>query len=66
MTTVTCADCRRSIFDLSPNDEAFSGLREVNSVLKEAVNSSDPASDGVYEALVSVVNLILQILLKSF
>ncbi|KAM6955012.1 tRNA endonuclease ANKZF1 isoform 1-T1 [Lycodopsis pacificus] len=34
----------RSIFLLSPNDEALSGLREVKSVLRQAVNTR-PASD---------------------
>ncbi|KAJ4933128.1 hypothetical protein JOQ06_029964 [Pogonophryne albipinna] len=33
-----------SIFHLSPEDEAFIGLREVNPILKQAVNT-DPASD---------------------
>ncbi|XP_068559623.1 tRNA endonuclease ANKZF1 isoform X2 [Cebidichthys violaceus] len=34
----------RSIFHLTPNDEALSGLREVKSVLRQAVNTH-PASD---------------------
>ncbi|KAK5861178.1 hypothetical protein PBY51_022593 [Eleginops maclovinus] len=33
-----------SIFHLSPDDEAFIGLREVNPILKQAVNT-DPAPD---------------------
>ncbi len=44
-----CAESR-SVFDLCPDDEAFIGLRKVNNVQKEAVNSTD----GVYEAVVSV------------
>ncbi|XP_049450340.1 ankyrin repeat and zinc finger domain-containing protein 1 isoform X1 [Epinephelus fuscoguttatus] len=39
----TGADCR-SVFHLTPNDEALTGLREVNSVLKHAVNT-DPAPE---------------------
>ncbi|XP_049905045.1 ankyrin repeat and zinc finger domain-containing protein 1 isoform X1 [Epinephelus moara] len=39
----TGADCR-SVFHLTPNDEALTGLREVNSVLKQAVNT-DPAPE---------------------
>ncbi|KAL7385333.1 hypothetical protein ABVT39_019563 [Epinephelus coioides] len=39
----TGADCR-SVFHLTPSDEALTGLREVNSVLKQAVNT-DPAPE---------------------
>lgn len=42
----TSADFR-SVFDLFSKEEA-SELREVNPVLKEALNS-DPASDRMYE-----------------
>lgn len=53
----TCAE-HRSIFDLCPNDEALLGLREVNPVLKQAVNTH-PTSDGKCEAAVSVVKTIM-------
>lgn len=40
---MTCAD-HRSIFDLCPSDDAFTGLREV---LKQVANT-DPALEGMY------------------
>uniref|UniRef100_UPI0037E9123F tRNA endonuclease ANKZF1 isoform X1 n=2 Tax=Semicossyphus pulcher TaxID=241346 RepID=UPI0037E9123F len=43
LTMTTCAEYR-SIFDLCLDDEALLGLREVNPVLKQTVNT-DPASD---------------------
>nr|XP_020450416.1 ankyrin repeat and zinc finger domain-containing protein 1 isoform X1 [Monopterus albus] len=49
MTMTTCAEYR-SIFDLSPNDEALIGLREVNPVLKQALNT-DPTSHAFYTGL---------------
>ncbi|KAM9347740.1 tRNA endonuclease ANKZF1 [Symphorus nematophorus] len=39
-----CAD-HRSIFDLCPTDEALTGLREVNPVLKLQAADTDPATD---------------------
>ena len=54
MTMTTGAEYL-SIFTLCPNDEALTGLREVNSVLKQAGNTG-PASDGMYELKVHCVN----------
>lgn len=50
----TCAEYR-SIFDLCPNDEALTGLREVNPVLKQAVN---PHTAGMCKAVASGVKTI--------
>lgn len=52
----TCAE-NRSIFDLCPNDEALTGLREVDPVLKQAVNTP-PGSDGMCEAVVSAIKTL--------
>lgn len=46
VTMTACAD-KRSIFDLCPDDEALTGLREVNPNQEESVNTK-PASDGMY------------------
>lgn len=51
-----CAEYR-SIFDLYPHDEALTGLREVNPVLRQAANT-DPAPEGMYEAVVPVVKKV--------
>ncbi|XP_028446941.1 ankyrin repeat and zinc finger domain-containing protein 1 isoform X2 [Perca flavescens] len=42
--TMTTGTDYRSIFNLCPNDEALIGLRKVNPVLKQAVNT-DPVAD---------------------
>ena len=51
-----CAEYR-SIFDLCPDDEALTGLREVNPVLRQAA-VTDPAPEGLYEAVVPVVKKV--------
>ena len=50
----------RSIFDMCLNDEALIGLKEVNPVLKQPVNT-EPASHGMYDCrcrLVSVTKTV--------